>query len=247
LLLNTFDTVIAPTEKVKEKLESYNVAVNIEIIPTGIDLKKFQQLLPVDERNKLLKRYGLSSKDKILIYVGRIAEEKNIEEVISFYNKALEYVENTKLLIVGGGPCLPKLKTKVSEYKLESNVIFTDMINSDEINKYYKLGDYFITASTSETQGITYIEALASGLPVICKWDKCVDNLIIDGLTGFTYENEKDFVNILVNITSNKELEESMKANIKNIVNEYSIENFGQRVIDIYNNVLTNNKVYYSA
>lgn len=246
-LLNTFDTVIAPTEKVKEKLESYNVAANIEIIPTGINLKKFQQEISVDERNKLLKRYGFSGEDKILVYVGRVAEEKNIEEVISFYNKALEYIGNTKLLIVGGGPCLSKLKTMVMQYKLESNVKFTDMITSDEINKYYKLGDYFVTASTSETQGITYIEALASGLPVICKWDRCIDNLIIDGVTGFTYKDEKEFVNILINITSNKELEKNMKVDIKNIVNEYSIENFGQRVFKIYNNVLIDNKVHYSA
>jgi 1,2-diacylglycerol 3-alpha-glucosyltransferase len=93
----------------------------------------------------------------------------------------------------------------------------------------------------------TYIEALSSGLPVICKWDRCIDNLIIDGVTGFTYKDEKEFVNALINITTNKELEKIMKVNINNTLNEYSIENFGQRVFNIYNNVLIDNKLHYSA
>jgi 1,2-diacylglycerol 3-alpha-glucosyltransferase len=247
MLLSTFDTVIAPTEKVKGKLESYNVAADIEIIPTGIDLEKFQQELPAKEKDELLSKYGLCNEDNILIYVGRIAEEKNIEEVLSFYNRALKKVKNTKLLVVGGGPYLSKLKTIVKEYDIGDFVKFTDMINSNEIYKYYKLGDVFVTASTSETQGITYIEALASGLPVICRWDMCIKDLIINGETGFTYEKEEEFIEALINITSNKELRWNMSCNSQNIVKNYSVESFGSRVFNIYSNLLPGKDIGYSA
>jgi len=240
ILLNTFNTVIAPTEKVKEKLESYKVAAKIEIVPTGINLERFQQEISIQEKNELLSMYGLSIDDKILIYVGRIAEEKNLEEVLSFYNKALKKIKDTKLLIVGGGPYLSKLKNIVKEYDLEANVKFTGMIDCNEIYKYYKLGNFFVTASTSETQGITYIEALASGLPVICRWDMCIKDLVINGETGFTYTNEEQFINALVNLTSNKELENNIRKNSQSKVKDYSVENFALKVLNIYNNVIIN-------
>lgn len=247
ILLNTFNTVIAPTEKVKEKLESYRVDVNIEIIPTGIDLEKFQKDITMQEKAELLSKYGLSIEDNILIYVGRIAEEKNIEEILEFYNKSLKHVGNTKLLIVGGGPCLSKLKEMTKEYDIEDYVKFTGMINSSEVYKYYKLGSIFVTASTSETQGITYIEALASGLPVLCRWDLCIKDLIINGKTGFTYENEEQFISGLFNIISHNNLGKDMGSDIKNMADSYSSEAFGLKVLNIYNNVLSNKEIYYSA
>ncbi|KOF57194.1 glycosyl transferase [Clostridium sp. DMHC 10] len=245
ILLNTFETVIAPTEKIKEKLESCNVSTNIEVAPTGINIEKFQKGLSQVEKEKLLSRYGLSSKDTILLYVGRIAEEKNIEEVLSLYNNALRYVKNTKLLIVGGGPDLPKLKDIVKKYGIEEYVKFTDMINTDEIYKYYNLGDIFITASISETQGITYIEALASGLPVICRWDMCIKDLIIDRQTGFTYKNEEEFKNALINIVLNEELKRHMGTNIQSKVRSYSVERFGERILEVYNTVLDQKDIHY--
>jgi 1,2-diacylglycerol 3-alpha-glucosyltransferase len=247
LLLNTFDTVIAPTEKVKEKLESYQVGTNIEIVPTGISLDKFQSEISLSEKDELLSRYGLSRNDNILLYVGRIAEEKNIGEVLKFYNKALGYIENTKLLIVGGGPYLSKLKEIASQYGIESDVKFTGMVSNEEIHKYYKLGDAFITASTSETQGITYIEALASGLPVICRFDKCIENIVVNGETGFTYENEEEFINALVNITTDSQLRKNLSSNVQNKVKDYSVENFGLRILSIYNNLLVEQGVHCSA
>lgn len=246
-LLNTFETVIAPTEKVKLKLESYNVSTNIEIVPTGIDTQKFQKdLLPI-EKEELLSKYELSSEDIILLYVGRIAEEKNIEEVLSLYNKALKCVKNIKLLIVGGGPYLPKLKDMVKTNDIEDYVKFTDMIDNDEIYKYYKLGDIFVTASTSETQGITYIEAIASGLPVICRWDMCIKDLIINGQNGFTYKNEEEFVKALVNISSNEKLKTYIIDNLKNKAREYSIDRFAERIIETYDTASKENYVHYLA
>lgn len=247
ILLNTFDIVIAPTEKVKRRLMDCNISTGIEIVPTGINIEKFQEELSMQEKEKLLAKYELSSEDNILIYVGRIAEEKNIEEVLHLYNKALKYVKNTKLLIVGGGPYLSNLKGIVKDYGIEDYVKFTGMIDIDEIYKYYKIGDIFVTASTSETQGITYIEALASGLPVICRWDTCIKDLIINGQTGFTYENEKEFMESLINITSSQELKKRIICNLEDKVKEYSTEKFGEKVLEIYTSLLNNRNIKHSA
>jgi len=104
ILLNSLNGVVAPTDKTKTALRDYGVAVNIEIIPTGIDLNKFQKTIADEEKNELLLKYGLKKDDKILVYVGRIAEEKNIEEILELFPNTLERVQKGKFLIVGGGP-----------------------------------------------------------------------------------------------------------------------------------------------
>ncbi|ADL50272.1 glycosyltransferase family 4 protein [Clostridium cellulovorans] len=245
VLLNTFDTVVAPTEKVQESLKNYKVATNIEIIPTGINLKRFQSSLSRNERDEILSNYNLKLTDNVIIYVGRIAEEKNIEEIISFYNKGISHLKNTKLLIVGGGPYLSKLQDLVREYEIEEYVKFTGMIPSEEIHKYYKLGDVFVTASTSETQGITYIEALASGVPVLCRWDMCIKDLVIDEKTGFTYKNEDEFTNKLTKLIQDEEIKKEMALEIKYKVQDYSDIVFGERISNLYEELVEAKKDYY--
>lgn len=238
ILCNTFDEVIAPTEKVREALRGYDITTDIEIIPTGIDIGKFNKDLSGEEKEELLSKYGLSLRDDVLVYVGRVAEEKNIEEVINLFNCVLKDMPDIKLLIVGGGPYLIKLEDMVKNLKIEDSVKFTGMIDVEEVQKYYKLGMAFVTASKSESQGLTYLEAIASGCPVVCKWDLCIKNLIINGKTGYTYVNENEFIEDIKMIISNKELRDNMSIGARKMAEEYSTENFGKRVFQVYSEVL---------
>jgi len=235
ILLNSFDIVIAPTEKVKRLLASYKVSTDIiEVIPTGIDIGKFQNTVSSVERETILLKYGMNSKDNVLIYIGRIGEEKNIEELLYLFNKAHMEISNLKFLIVGGGPYLDNLIAIVDELNLNDSVKFTGMVNSNIIYKYYKIGTIFVTASKSESQGLTYLEALASGCPVLCRWDPCIEGLIIDGNTGFSYNDGDEFMKDLKKLLYNEKLRTTIKENSIEIANKYSKENFGLRVVDIY-------------
>ncbi|MFL0252759.1 glycosyltransferase family 4 protein [Clostridium neuense] len=242
LLCNTFDEIIAPTEKVKEALLDYGVSTDIAIIPTGIDIRKFSKDISEEEKSKLLNQYGLKSSDDILVYVGRVAEEKNIEEIIRLFNRVLKDMPDIKLLIVGGGPYLAKLQDLATELKMEENVKFTGMIDVDEVQKYYRLGLAFVTASKSESQGLTYLEAIASGCPVVCKWDLCIKNLIVNGETGYTYTSKDEFVNYIEAIISNKELRNYMSIEAKRMAQLYSTENFGRKVFEIYSEIIEEKK-----
>lgn len=224
-------------------LESTRSIKIIKIVPTGIDIKSFQKELSSKEREKILNHYGWKTKDKILVYVGRVAEEKNIDEIINLFKKGLNELKDIKLLIVGGGPYLSQLKELVSRYGIEDIVKFTGMVDSDQVYKYYKMGIAFVTASQSETQGLTYIEALASGCPVICKWDPCIKNLIVNGVTGFAYTDTSEFVKAVESLKSNEILRRKIISNAKQKSCEYSTENFGKSVMDIYNKVLLGRNV----
>lgn len=240
LLLNSMDRVIAPTEKVENVLKEYGVETQVSIVPTGIDLSKFQKPFSEQERNALREKYGLNKENKVLMYLGRIAKEKNIEEIIDLFNSSCCEDDNYRLLIVGGGPYLNILKAQVKELNLQNKVVFTGMVSPDQVYKYYKIGDIFVTASTSESQGLTYIEALACGCPVLCKYDKCIDGIIIDNKTGFTYDNAEGFNNKLKLI--NRELLQKMKYNCVEKSEEYSKETFGRKVEKIYEELIYSKK-----
>ncbi len=241
LLMNSFDIVIAPTEKVKTLLGSYQISKDIiEVIPTGIDISKFHKTITEEEKASILSEFGLSCSDDILVYVGRIAEEKNIEELLHLFKKALIELPEMKFLIVGGGPYLNNLIKIVNTLNLGDSVKFSGMIPADLIYKYYRLGTVFVTASKSESQGLTYLEALASGCPVLCRWDLCIDGVIIDGETGFTYQEDYEFIEALKKLFSDIELREKIRENSIIRAEDYSKEKFAAKVFNTYVKLLEN-------
>jgi 1,2-diacylglycerol 3-alpha-glucosyltransferase len=241
-ILNSLDGVIAATNKTKNVLLSYGVSKPIYVVPTGIDLSKFQQKFSVEDKQKLMLDLQISQDDRIIVYVGRIAEEKNISEILTLLPDVTKVHKKVKLLIVGGGPYLDNLKDEVKNQNLEENVIFTGMVSSEEVYKYYKLAEIFVNASTSETQGLTYIEALSSGCPVVCKYDPCIDGVIEQGNNGYSYKEKGEFTSYINEILSDTNLRDRMSKKAVSKTNEYSSGVFAKKVLDNYWSVIHANK-----
>jgi 1,2-diacylglycerol 3-alpha-glucosyltransferase len=241
-ILNSLDGVIAATNKTKNTLLSYGVSKPIYVVPTGIDLSKFQQKLSLEDKQKIMLDLQISQDDRIIAYVGRIAEEKNISEILTLLPDVIKVHKNVKLLIVGGGPYLNNLKDEVKIQNLEENVIFTGMIISDEVYKYYKMAEIFVNASTSETQGLTYIEALSSGCPVVCKYDPCIDGVIEQGNNGYSYKEKSEFTSYINELLRDTKLRERMSKKAVSKTNEYSSSVFANKVLDKYLSIIHANK-----
>jgi 1,2-diacylglycerol 3-alpha-glucosyltransferase len=241
-ILNSLDGVIAATNKTKNTLLSYGVSKPIYVIPTGIELSKFQQKLLLVDQQKIMLDLQISQEDRIIAYVGRIAEEKNISEILTLLPAVIKEYKNVKLLIVGGGPHLNELKDQVKNQNLEENVIFTGMINSEEVYKYYKMAEIFVNASTSETQGLTFIEALSSGCPVVCKYDPCIDGVIEQGSNGYSYKEKGEFAYFVNEILRDPYLRDRMSKHAIIKANEYSSNIFANKVLDKYWSMIHANK-----
>ena len=247
ILLSNVSTVIAPTEKVNDVLKNYGMKNKIAIIPTGIDLNKFKIEFSTAEIQELRKTLRINRHDKVLIIVGRLAKEKNIDELLNNMPKLILTDSRIKLLIVGDGPYRAHLEDKVNEMHLNNNVIFTGMINPKHIYKYYKLGHLFVSASKSETQGLTYLEALASNLPLVCKKDSCLNNVLINNYNGFSYETSKEYIEKIELILNNDKLYSEMSKNAYTTAEKYSTENFGKQVENVYFNELLQSNLYSST
>ena len=230
-ITSSCERVIAPTAKVSSMLEGYKISCPINVIPTGIKLDKFYKFNS-EKVSAIKNKLGIQSSDFVMVYIGRLAEEKNVDELIKMEKKFEN--SNIKLLIVGDGPYREKLEKLVDELEVSDRVIFAGMADPKDVADYYKCGDIFVSASSSETQGLTYIEALASGLPVICKKDKCLDGIIDDVMNGFQYVNESEFINVVSELAEKPEYVHDMSINAFNSSKKFSCENFGKNVSEVY-------------
>ena len=226
------DAMIAPSGKIEQILEGYGISCPVSVVPSGIDTKKYSSRIGDGSREALRAKYGIGNDETVLVYVGRMAKEKNIEELL-WYQKNVQ--ENVKLVLVGDGPYRPALEEKAKEYGVTDSVIFTGMVSPDEVAGYYQIGDLFVSASTSETQGMTYDEALAGGVPLLCRKDDCLKEVVSEGKNGWQYENESRYQEC---IQKWKELNEDEKQSIRNAAvqtaDHFSSENFAERVEQVY-------------
>ncbi len=242
LRLEDVNTVIAPTEKVKGALRQYGVKNNIAVIPTGISLAKFSHTVTEEEKQTLRRSLGISRDTKVLVSIGRLGREKNVEELIRFFKTLGERRDDVRLVIVGGGPDEGRLASVARELGLSQTVIFTGMVKPDEVRRYYAIGDVFVCASTSETQGLTYVEAMASGLPLVCRRDAALDGALLAGKNGYQYEDVREFCTYVNKIIDNPILKQTMRDTGRRQADLYSKEQFGKNVSALYKELYTKHR-----
>ena len=229
--------IIAPTEKVKTLLEGYGISQLIYVIPTGIDNEKYYQ--NTEKGKKIRERMKIPNDMTVLVYIGRMAKEKNCEELL----KAMKMLQEEKvmLVMVGDGPHKEKLIELSKQYGISQKTIFTGMISPQQVNEYYGIGDIFVSASVSETQGLTYIEALASGLVMLCREDLSLKGVIDNNENGWMYKDLEDFVMKLKLYLKQPKLQDEMKYNAGKKTKMYSMDNFAESMENVYEKLIEEN------
>ncbi len=236
-VLRKVDGVIAPTEKVSRLLHSYGVETGVYTVPTGIDLPHFDPVRCHKENAAMRQSLGIPQDNTVLLYLGRLAKEKKIDELLGFARRLAD--RRLTLLIVGGGPDAERLQARAAQLKLEGTVVFTGMVPPAETAKYYRLADVFVSASQSETQGLTYIEALANGLPALCREDECLEGVVVDGENGYQYNDFDEFAAHLYEIVGDPQTRDRMAAQARRHADEeFSSEVFAARAEEVYHRAL---------
>lgn len=238
----TITELIVPTKKAFELFkDKYLVDRSVYIVPTGIDTEKFYL-----ENNKKFnikkerKELNIDVDDFVLLSVSRIGKEKNIDLLLSSMNEIIEKNNKIKLLIVGDGPDLEEYKKYVSDNNLNDYVIFTGKVPWNTIQEYYLLSNVFVTASTSETQGLTVIEAMSASLPVICIDDDSFKETVNHRVNGLVFKEEKGYIRYVLEISSNEKLYNKLRVQARDSSNMHSIKFFADKVIEVYNIAIKN-------
>lgn len=245
---NSAHKVIVPTEKIKDLLISYNVKKEISIVPTGIELDKFSRFYnDLDMINNLKANLNIGTEEKVILYIGRISEEKSIDQILIAMQLYLKNKDDVKLVLIGDGPDKKSLQEKAKELGIYNQTIFVGEKPWEEIGRYYQLGDVFVSASQSETQGLTYIEALASGVPVVAKADRCLDGVIEEGVNGFTYHTMEELFHYLDSILYDDLEKNRLSIGAINSIDKFSVSNFALAIEAEYSNMLKLKKRYRRA
>ncbi len=237
--VKTYDGIIAPSQKTKQALESYGVKTPIYTIPTGIEVSRFQNIRKDNPRvSELRQRYDLDPDKKIILSLGRISEEKSVDVILNQMPSLLKAQPNSQLLIVGDGPYMEHILQVTRDLNIEEYVVFTGSIPYDDVPYYYALADVFVSASKTETQGLTIFEAMASSCPVIVYDDSNIDGIVIDYYSGRRFNTEDDLLQTLTETLSQPEKADSMAQNGALILASLSQKHFGLRIESMYQHLI---------
>lgn len=238
----TATELVVPTKKAYELFkEKYKVDRNVYIVPTGIEVEKFylennKGLNIVKKRESL----GIKREDFVILFVGRIASEKNVELLLTSMRYVVNNCPKAKLLIVGDGPDLNKYKSYVKKQGLEENIIFTGKVPWDSIAEYYLISDVFTTASRTETQGLTVIEAMAASLPVVCIDDESFTNTVIDNLNGKIFKNKRGYKKAIIELYNNPKELKKLSKQARVSAEMHSSKYFVESILDVYKIAIKN-------
>lgn len=233
LYLKNMAGVIAPSERVLDTLESYHVESPIRVIPTGVNLRVYRLRDTPEQKLLMRQKYGYNGDTPVLLSLSRLAFEKNIQELIASMPDVLAKEPTAQLLIVGDGPARQSLERQVREMDLRDHVTFAGQISNDEVPHYYQIADVFVSASDSESQGLTYDESLASDVPIVVRRSEYTDQLIDDPGIGMSFQKRADLVKGILHYIQNPPVEEA-KAKREQKLHDISAEVFGRRVVEFY-------------
>lgn len=233
------DLIIAPAQGIKKKLESYGVKTPIEIVPNGIDTKRFEKEVSKKEINKILERYKLDIDWPVLIYTGRIAEEKNLIFLLKAFQELVKDYPETYLMLIGGGVQIDYFTNLIKELNLKENVFITGFIPYEEVQNYLALGKIYVTASKSEVHPLTLLEAMAQGLPPVIIDAPGTGDIVTDMKDGLkTKDNIKDFIKKIQLLLINKKLHNILSKGAKETAEKYSIPETSKRLLEVYEKVM---------
>lgn len=237
--LKSADVVIAPTKKVENTLKNYGLHNEIQVVPSGISLTQHNIRLSKDEVFEKRKALGIPDDSLVLLCLGRLGTEKNLRELLEFFAATLVKHKTLSFLIVGDGPDKPNLEKIAANLGINSHVIFTGMVDPSKVQEYYQIADLFVSASTSETQGLTYIEAAANGLPLLCRQDDCLCDVIIDGVNGYEYSSAEEFLDKLDAIIDDPDWRRSAKKESEEIAKSFDKSKFADSIETIYEHTIS--------
>jgi 1,2-diacylglycerol 3-alpha-glucosyltransferase len=234
------DYLIAPSSKIKTYLEKeFRVAAHIETIPTGLDLDLFYDCSPSREEKLAFRRaHGLAPDDTVMIFAGRLGREKSIDALIEGLRTLREKHPTLKLMLVGDGPARGELERLAEHLGARGAVVFTGYLEHDRLPLAYKSADFYAIASTTESQGLVTVEAMASGLPVVVRNDPAHLDILGRPENGLLFESIGDFARAADSLLSSPALRAELAARSLARSAAFTLKEFGARVESFYSWVI---------
>ncbi|MCX7248469.1 MAG: glycosyltransferase [Burkholderiales bacterium] len=232
---NSLDGMVIPSRPMQRVLQDYGIETTMEVIATGIEPGSF---VPGD-RSAFREKFSIPQDRPMLLFVGRVAHEKNIDFLIRVVDQVRRQVEDVLFVIAGEGPARPSLEQEVRKRAMGENVRFIGYLDRHtELNSCYSAADIFIFASRTETQGLVLLEAMAQGVPLVSTAELGTRDVLQDGAGVWIAQEElSDFSNNVVKMLANPKLRTELGAIGCNYAKEWSAVKQAQKMLLFYRTV----------
>ena len=227
-----FDKVLVPSEFTKKILETHSIP-NITVMPAGINYRTYSR-----GDGEWIRKKHKHRKKKIVLHVGRVVKEKNLELLINEAQSIINKKSNVVFMVVGKGPAEEHYKNLVALKGLEEYFIFTGFVPKKELPDYYDAADAFAFPSYFDTQGLVALEAMAAGLPVVAPEKSGSSDFIKDGETGYLFKEEVDFREKLLLALENGK---GMDNRCREVAREYDADKRVEPLVELYSKILEKN------
>ena len=222
--------IITPSESITEMLAKQGITSQVTTIPTGIDLEPFRSA----DGKALRSLLGWESK-KVLVSVGRLAEEKNWLTLLEACARVMHEDREVRLMLVGDGPQREELERRAIELGLTGQVKFSGKVSFEQVPAYLKMGDLFCYASKTETQGLVTLEAMAAGLPVVAVDATGTRDVVVDGVNGWlTEDSSLALAEGIKKMLDGDEGRNHFAENNTQQIQRYDIRLLAQRMVEVY-------------
>jgi glycosyltransferase involved in cell wall biosynthesis len=234
---NACDLIVTPSTEMRKALAGYGVTKPIEVIPTGIRLDNFEGKDP--QRFRVLK--GIAADEKLMLFMGRVAEEKNIDFLLRVAARLVPRVPRLKFLIAGEGGAKKRLESLVQKMGLSETVQFVGYLRREDWRDCYAGADLFVFASVTETQGLVVTEAMAAGTPVVAVGEMGVKDVMASGKGGMmTRLDEEEFTEAVYRMMTDAEFYRQKKSETLVEAEKWSSTSMAKRMIEAYERTLQN-------
>jgi glycosyltransferase involved in cell wall biosynthesis len=231
---NRATAVIVPTPAIRDVLHSYGVTAPIAVIPTGVDLQP-----DPPGRQTLRQQWGVSEATPVLLFVGRIAREKNVALLLQTHARIVQTFPEACLVLVGGGPELAASQARARALGIADRTRFVGPVAHDQIAAYYTAADLFLFPSVTETQGVVLTEAMSVGLPCVAARAYGAAQIVRDGSTGFLTEPTAEaLASAALTLLQRPALRQQMSRQSRAAAQSFSSPELAQQLVATYENAL---------
>ncbi|MDH7486039.1 MAG: glycosyltransferase [Anaerolineae bacterium] len=231
---NECDLVLCPAQHVRRLLEEYGVTRPMEIVPSPVRLDAFAH----GEGGWVRQKHGFGAGERVLVYVGRLALEKDISFLLRAFRRVLAQEPRGRLLLVGSGPEEKHLRRLAEELDIAERVVFAGYVEHVQVPDYLAAADLFVFASWSETQGLSLLEAMAAGLPAVVVRTWATEEMLTPGVDGVLVEaDEAAFAAAVVHLLRDEEQRAALAQQARRTAQRYSIEACAERLEQAYEGV----------
>lgn len=236
-----FNALIAVSSKARNLTKSKKMLPKMPsvIIPNAIDDSKFvQKHLTAQEKQEIRSKYGIKNTDVLLLFLGRLAEEKRVFELLTICKNVVKKCGNCKVMFVGNGPAYIGMTNICTKEISEGKIIFTGFVEWEKVHNFYESADIFITASLSEMHSMTILEAELSSLPIVTRKDDSYIDSIFDNENGYLCNTDEEMEEKIIQLITDEVKRKKFGKKSLEITKNFTIEKYMQRTLFVYDEVI---------